>query len=356
MPHEVPHLLTDLVVDENSLVTAGANKGAKIILLKSECDKMESKERNSLVTKIAEYFNVGKREGNKLIIDAEDEPLSKELEQLQKSMAILAASNLVLTAKSLFADLISVAVDSIAKAVDIAAVDTALTIAKGGVVTIKKDTEIEDADLIKSFDDKIDKDLGERAKARKAELDKNLHNENMKTFRSKLKAGMQKAFDDMDEKDRLDFMGRFSKSDDGDPMAKALETVTNANEKLQKRLDKLEDQSDISKAKDEFKELEGFVKMDDFIGSVIKLRKLDTDAADQFISQTRAMAKQSAAGKLFKIIGKGGESESDADSKLNKAAENIRKSDPKMTEAESISKAIEINPDLYNEYEAENAG
>lgn len=362
MPDKAPHLLTDLNIEEASIVDRGANKGAKVILLKSqnsECDKMESKERNQFVATLMKYMQADIKEVGAMLksdfkTGSEDEPLSEELKALQKSVALQAAGMLVLTCKNLFGEAMAIAVDSIAKAKDAAGVDAAITAATTAVSTLKTETKIDDDTLIKSFNDKIDSDLGERAKAKKKELDGQTTDEEMKKFRENLPTALHKAFDDMPAKDKADFMKSYSKSDD-DPIAKALATTATENASLKKRLDKMEGEQDIAKAKIEFNDLDGKVDMEKFIKSVITLRKADKDAANVMIEQTRAMAKQAETSNLFSIVGKNGQGASDAEGKIDAAVKKHMIDHPDDTEAVAMTKVLDKNPELYGAHVDEQA-
>lgn len=356
MAGKKPHLLTDLVLEELSAVNAGANKGAKIILLKSECDKMEIKDRVSLITKLAEYLNIGKKEGDTLTINTGDEPVSKDLVELQKTVATQGAVILKLAAQNAFAVLLSIAKDALATVADVTGVDSLLAKAKTDLVLLIKSGEITDqAELIKLFEAQLDGDLTERAKARKAELEKGKAKHGMHEFRNGLPKGLQKAFDDMDENERLSFMTKFNKSDDDDPVNKALEKLGTENVSLLKQVAVLTADSELAKGMVEFEDLATAVKLDEFVPNIIKLRKLDKDAADVLVKQTRALAAQSAAGNVFEIVGKRGGNGGDVDAKIDKAVAIYKTDHPDVSDEVAMDKVLQANPALYDEYNAEQA-
>lgn len=353
MAKEAPHLLTELALEEISAVNAGANKGAKIILRKSESDIMETKERYALIKTLAKYFNVGKQEGDTLVIKTGDEPVSEDLEKLQKTVSSQTIVILKLVAQNAFATLLSVVKDAIAKAANATGIDTLLAKAKTDLIALIKDSEITDqAELIKQFEAALDGDLMERAKARKAELEKSTSKADMAKFRDRLPPDVQKTFDALDDDKRTAFMNKFSKFDDTDPVAKALENVTNENASLKKRLDNLESESEVAKAEQEFEGLSKHVALAEFIPNIIKLRKVDSDAAEVLITQIKAMAAQANAANIFSIFGKNGQGEGDADSALDKAVQKYRVENPDCASDEiAMTKVLEdpANASLYTD-------
>lgn len=56
---------------------------------------------------------------------------------------------------------------------------------------------------------------------------------------------------------------------------------------------------------------------------------------------------------LFRELGAGGTGGSDAETRIEKAAEQLRESDPDLTKEQAIAKALEQNPDLYVAYRRE---
>ena len=59
-------------------------------------------------------------------------------------------------------------------------------------------------------------------------------------------------------------------------------------------------------------------------------------------------------GALFAEMGRTGHGSTSADSKLDAVAKELRDADPTLTEAKAIAKALEMHPDLYDEYRKEN--
>lgn len=321
---------------------------------------MESKDdRNQLIATLAKYLNadikdIGKMMKGDFKPDNEDVTLNDtELQKLVKTASDQGIAILKLTTENLFGKLMASAVDAIAKADTGEAVDLVLTKAKADIVTLKTETKCEDTELFKAFDREVDEDLARRAKERKAKLEAKTSKADLAKFRDTLPEGLHKAFDDLGADDQGKFMESYGKTDEENPMAKALETVTGENATLKKRLDKMEGESDITKAKAEFKDLEGFVDMDKFVASVIKLRDLDADAASEFITQAKAMAAQSKLSGVFKVVGKNGDLETGAEGKLAKAVAAHRVANPDDNEAVATTKVMDADPSLYGDVEDE---
>lgn len=364
MANKAPHLLDKLSLEEISIVDAGANKGARVILLKSESDIMENKERNQIVATLVKYLNADITDIVSMLkadnINHEDTHVSNELEQLQKDSKSQGILILKLAAQNAFGTMLAVVKDAIAKAADATGVDAILTKAKTDLVDLIKAGKVHDqAELIKQFEASLDGDLTERAKARKAELEKSTSKAEMTKFRDKLPGALQKAFDDMDEDERAAFMTKFSKSDENDPitkLSKALEDSSTENATLKKRLDAMEADTEITKAEKEFESLAKYVNLKEFIPNVIKMRKLDKDAAEAFVTQTKAMAAQMADANIFSIFGKNGEGDSGAEAKLEKLAKKYRAEHSDCASDEiAMAKVLDdpANADLYSQYNAE---
>ena len=81
----------------------------------------------------------------------------------------------------------------------------------------------------------------------------------------------------------------------------------------------------------------------DDIGVMLKsLAKTNEDMAKSVYAEMARLSKQVAEGELLKEKGASGES-SDPMEKINASASEIRKADPKLTEAQAFAKAYEIH-------------
>ncbi|MFQ5473500.1 MAG: hypothetical protein ACE5FA_11550 [Dehalococcoidia bacterium] len=172
-------------------------------------------------------------------------------------------------------------------------------------------------------------------------------------FRSKLSPSLQKAFDDMSNGEREQFMASHKIGKGNDPVAKALESLEKRHEEVQKQLDGMKRREAIQKTRDELiKDLGGQVEdVDKLATAVVKLRAVDEDAAGELLRQYKATAAQAKAGGLFRVIGKDrGVDASDPEVMLQKHADEIRKAAPDLTREQAYSRAMQEHRDLYDQY------
>ena len=82
-----------------------------------------------------------------------------------------------------------------------------------------------------------------------------------------------------------------------------------------------------------------------------------SDQVKAYVELNRSHAKQLSESGLFAVAGVSGagDGSGSAYGKLQAIAKGYREADPKLSEADSISKAASENPDLYTKYQAENA-
>jgi len=215
--------------------------------------------------------------------------------------------------------------------------------------------------LAKRIADVKDDSLTKQAADRKSEIDKSDETkqaadkaEAEKSFRAKLPKGLQKAFDDMDEKEREAFMGKFGKSDAGDPVTKTLTDLAKAKDDLTAKVEKLEAAAHLRKLADELKDLNGAVtKIDEFAGAYAKLEKADKDAAEALLKDFRALAKQAKDGGLFKVIGRDGAGDDSASGRLEKAVKKYMSEHSGANEATATDAVLKVEPKLYEDYISE---
>lgn len=106
---------------------------------------------------------------------------------------------------------------------------------------------------------------------------------------------------------------------------------------------------------------ENLAKADDEFGPVLKsIANAERDGAlpegtaAKLDEVLKAADEQVKAGDLFKEAGRNGHGgNSDAEGKAKAAAAEIKKADPKLTDAQAIAKAYEADPSLYDEYQKE---
>lgn len=176
--------------------------------------------------------------------------------------------------------------------------------------------------------------------------------EEMEKFRGSLSGTLQKAFDNMADDEKETFMTGYKKSEGAEnPVAKALESVTKANEELTKRLQKMEAASELAKAREELKGLAGVVNLEEFIPSYLELRKAAPEHAEGIVKQLKAAAAQVQKSGLFKAIGRDGGSEGENPvEKLDREVKKYQEAHPGVNAAEAEAKVLEANPTLYSEY------
>lgn len=331
--------LFDISLEEISAVDSPANPHAKVLLMKrkggdpktkSDRDTIEPDERLSLLKRLAAFLGKSSDDLAQLETDdMADEAIQKKLDELTKKVGDFEADRARLTKRG----------------------DIAVSIAKAAKPEDFTSIEAE-IEKIKADDKDGHAQLADLAKARKSEIEGATARQAEQDFRKRLPAPIAKAFDDMTADDRAKFMKSYGTGEKpDDPVAKALATVTAANEMLMKRLEGLEGDTELAKTKEEIKDLDGFVKIEDFAKHLIALRKANREAADAMLESQRALAKQAREGGLFRVIGKdGGDDNADAEAKIDKAAAKLREADPKLTKEQAVSKAIEQDPSLYSDY------
>ncbi len=119
---------------------------------------------------------------------------------------------------------------------------------------------------------------------------------------------------------------------------------------LRKQLSEMKDKERLGEIRDELRKAHVPLENAEL---VLKLEKADKDAAAAMLKSLLTMGGQvQKAASLTKEIGAaGGDIIRKAD-RLKAAAEDIRKNEPKLTEAQAITKALETNADLRAAYEA----
>ena len=336
----MPNRLEDLTLEEISVVDEPANKRARVVLLKRAQEKggimTDDKERIGLADRLLKYLGVTSdqlagptvRKGDDDMADAE---VKKQLDDMSAKIEKLEA-DAARAAKR----------EDLGRRIAKAKTDD-------DVAAVRKDvdaTKADDADGHADLTARLDERAAELGKTEKASL--------MGDFRTQLPKGLQKAFDDMDDDEKKRFMDKFKKGDETDPVGKALEAVTKKNEALEGEVKALKAAREIDEAREELKDLMGHVeKYDDFVESVVSLRKADKDAAEVLVKSARAMAAREKKSGIFKIVGADGHAAEDAAAEIRKAADAVRKEDPKLTPEQAEALTLERNLGLYTKYLAE---
>ena len=148
------------------------------------------------------------------------------------------------------------------------------------------------------------------------------------------------------------------------PEVKAL--FDNMQEKIEKldvnateAIKKANELETVAKRKEFIAKAEGYkglaIKPEDFGEALMKIS--DGVDADTFkkLEDTLAVASKSVVeSDLFKVQGSDGRGESgDIEIQIAKGAEELRKSDPKLTKEQAEAKFLEANPEIYEKYENE---
>ena len=148
-----------------------------------------------------------------------------------------------------------------------------------------------------------------------------------------------------------------------EPIAKALKEQGGQIALLKEEKDKLAEK--LSEATDTIirKEFEEKVKTDfsnipiaatDLVEKLITVAKSgDAELSETVDSILKTADKLAGESKVFDEFGSGAGGSGSAYTKIEKIAEEYRKTDPKMTEAAAIAKATLENPELYADYEKE---
>lgn len=125
-------------------------------------------------------------------------------------------------------------------------------------------------------------------------------------------------------------------------------------EKLAERLSKIEQAAEIAKTRTELAEAGVLVDLDKMVGIVVKLRATSPPDADELVKELKSGAEKAKTAALFSEIGKGGRpAPSSADAAIDAAAAELRKADPKLSEAQAMTKALKADPGLYTRHLAE---
>ena len=136
-------------------------------------------------------------------------------------------------------------------------------------------------------------------------------------------------------------------------------------EPLRKRFEEMEKRAEeaerLAKAEREAREWEGFQKRAESLPHVGERDKVaeilkaaygvSKENGEALEATLKAANEQIEKGRLFDEMGRdGNRGQSDAMTAVNKRAEEIRKADPALTEAQAFDKALQENPAAYAEY------
>lgn len=223
---------------------------------------------------------------------------------------------------------------------------------------IKKAAE----DAVKTATADISKALSETQRELKIAKMSPAHKAHYDTLKSE---DAKKAFEDMKDEDKDEECAKVAKAAQADPaiaeLAKSLSATQAENADLKKRLDTV----DLEKAQADFKKRAADLGATaDGDGELMrKAYNGDKTAQDAWTARlteiTAALRKQADAGGLFTTFGstQPGAANGNAYSSLMAKAEELQKSDPKLTKEQAFTKVYTdpANVDLKKRYESEEA-
>jgi hypothetical protein len=132
----------------------------------------------------------------------------------------------------------------------------------------------------------------------------------------------------------------------------AIKTATEANETLRKEREQRADDEAIAMVKS----LASLSVLDaDKVGPALrKMRETDPEVAAEIEKALRAANAQTESADIFKSLGSSASAASGSayDDLMTKAA-SLQSVDASLTKAQAFAKAVEANPDLYTQYQAE---
>lgn len=373
--------LENLTVDEVSLVDEPANKGAKVVLFKRDLGAVKKVDGNDFYrsdfaytpnpedSSTWKFLLVGKSGGeieNKLLEEfakAIEDGFKFEESEVEKVFAkvrdawheanpgkddqdmpkALTKANYHMEESNMSKEL----EEKVTKLQADIALAGAITKASIGLVKAskKEDFDAISAELAK-MDEKNPEVIALKASVTDglANLEKGTKKSGAEAFKTKLPKSLQKAFDEMDEKEQSAFMEKYKADDKEDTLGKALDKLSKANDGMQERLDRYEKQDRISKLLNgDLKDVPDAASLAE---SVIKLQDVDADAAKALVEKMKAQAAQLKEAGLFNVIGKDGGEGASAEEKLEKMAKALSASD-KISFEKAYEKVMESNPDLY---------
>lgn len=316
----MPKSLEDLVVDEVSLVDVPANKGARVILLKRGGDARVD-DKKTLLEKLKKALGLDTASGSNEDLNIGDSDV-----KIEEKLAALEAQVTKLSADKALSDFSA----RIAKAKTPA-----------DLSTIEADAGF------KALGDEARKALSTEIEARKGEFADQARSGRYSEFKTNLPKSLAKAFDEMDDDDKKEFMGRFGKAGEKDPVGKALEAATKRADVLQAQVDALVEKSELDSIKKDLGDLAKGDDADELAKSIRSLRKADPAAAEAMVKRMKAQAAQLKAAGLFKTIGKDGGEDQAADDKIEKLAK-ARAAKDGISVAQATDLVLRENPGLYD--------
>lgn len=171
---------------------------------------------------------------------------------------------------------------------------------------------------------------------------------------------IEKRFEALETKVEELEKGAEENDDEGDNIDKS-----ELPESVRKRIDEMEERAEraekiAKKEREARREVEFKKRAKNYnrVGSVEKIQKtlmkLDKSEDEDVLKDVEELLKSAQSrledSDLFVEKGDSGSDTTDADSKLEKKAEEIQKNNPDLSESQAFTEALEQNPDLYREY------
>lgn len=152
-------------------------------------------------------------------------------------------------------------------------------------------------------------------------------------------------------------------SDEADATPSEEEVIKSLPESIRKRLEEADKATEeLAKAKAKAEEDEavakaaklGVGKAEELGPVLLRVRKGATTVDDAAVIETllKSLSEVSLKSILFKSMGSDAAVEGDPDAMLKAKADEIKKAKPELTDAQAYAKATEENPHLYNAYVA----
>ena len=135
------------------------------------------------------------------------------------------------------------------------------------------------------------------------------------------------------------------------------ETLQKSYDEMIAKIQKIEDEKVTTAIHTELSQYTAVIAVDDLDARVELVKSLNDEAREQLYKDyAKAQEIQKQRNSLFSEVGSNVAAPSTAYEAIQKAGETFRESDSELTSEQAFSKAIDRNPDLYRQYQAELKG